>query len=297
VSDHRFSLGARGPRFSAAFLTLMALACGAAPAASDCTPLARQLKSRVLDQMWGAVLEDAEKLLACDSNSAQARFYSARALDRLRKRAEAVDAYETFMQKDCRGDDNEFLCEDARVSHTGLLKERVAKEGCESEAMDQLMKGLRIGDPYSRIFTAMEISKLPRCDEAKKEALKVLLEAQRLEDDNDFRNEICLAIIRIDPAKCSKGTPNLLDDDGPSFIKVRVFDCAADSVKVSVNMPFAFARAVMESLGPEILDQIKTEGFDIENLWDSLGKMGPNQKFEMKIDDDGRCEEIEVWFE
>jgi len=294
VSDHLYSLGGRGLRFSAALLALMAVVAPAG--AADCAPLARQLKSRVLDQMWGAVLEDAEKLAACDSNSAQARFYRARALDRLKKRAEAADAYESFMRKDCRGDDNEFLCEDARVSHTSLLKERVTNEGCESDAMDDLLKGLRTGDPYSRIFTAMEISKLPRCAEAKEEALKVLLEAQRLEEDNEFRDEICLAIIRIDPAKC-KGTPGAAGEDGPSFIKVRVFDCTEDRVKVSVNMPFSFARAVMESLGPEILDQVKQEGFDIENLWDSLRKMGPNQKFEMKIDDDHRCEEIEVWFE
>ena len=246
--------------------------------------------------MWGAVLEDADKLLDCDSSAAQARFYRARALDRLRRRAEAAEAYEVFMRKDCRGDANEFLCEDARVSHTSLLRERVTSEGCGSEAMDQLLKGLSTGDPYSRIFTAMELSRLPRCDDAKAKALKVLLEAQRLEEDTDFRNEICLAIIRIDPSKCS-GTSDDATDDGPSFIKVRVFDCNAERVKVSVNMPFSFARAVMESLGPEILDEIKEEGFDIENLWDSISKMGPDQRFQLKIDDDNRCEEIEVWFE
>jgi hypothetical protein len=273
----------------------MALLTVAAPAAAaDCAPLARQLKLSALDQMWGAVLEDADKLLACDAGAAQARFYRARALDRLRKRADAAEAYEDFMRKDCRGAANDFLCEDARVSHTSLLKERVTSEGCGSEAMDQLLKGLTTGDPYSRIFTAMELSKLPRCDDAKAKALKVLLEAQRLEEDTDFRNEICLAIIRIDPSKCSGTTDN---DDGPAFIKVRVFDCNAERVKVSVNMPFSFARAVMESLGPEILDQIKEEGFDIENLWDSISKLGPKQKFQMKIDDDNRCEEIEVWFE
>jgi hypothetical protein len=295
VSDRPFFLHGLGPRIPAGLVALLAVAAPAA--AADCAPLARQLKLSALDQMWGAVLEDAEKLLDCDSNAAQARFYRARALDRLRKRAEAAEAYEVFMRKDCRGGANEFLCEDARVSHTSLLKERVTNEGCDSEAMDQLLQGLSTGDPYSRIFTAMEISKLPRCDAAKAKALAVLLEAQRLEEDTEFRNEICLAIIRIDPAKCSGGTIDEPGKDGPSFIKVRVFDCAEERVKVSVNMPFSFARAVMESLGPEILDQVKAEGFDIENLWDSLRKMGPNQKFELKIDDDNRCEEIEVWFE
>ncbi len=293
MSDRPFSSGGPGLRIPVGLLALLAVAAPAA--AADCAPLARQLKLSALDQMWGAVLEDADKLLDCDSSAAQARFYRARALDRLRKRAEAAEAYEVFMRKDCRGDANEFLCEDARVSHTTLLKERVTREGCGSEAMDQLLKGLSTGDPYSRIFTAMELSKLPRCDDAKAKALKVLLEAQRLEEDTDFRNEICLAIIRIDPSKCS-GTS---DDeyDGPAFIKVRVFDCKEERVKVSVNMPFSFARAVMESLGPEILDEIKEEGFDIENLWDSISKLGPKQKFQMKIDDDDRCEEIEVWFE
>ncbi|MEE8385266.1 MAG: hypothetical protein V3S01_05080 [Dehalococcoidia bacterium] len=295
MSDRPFSSGGVGLRIPVGLVALLAVAAPAA--AADCAPLARQLKLSALDQMWGAVLEDAEKLLDCDSSAAQARFYRARALDRLRKRAEAVTAYEAFMAKDCRGAANEFLCEDARVSHTSLLKERVTSEGCGSEAMDQLLSGLSTGDPYARIFTAMELSKLPRCDDAKAKALKVLLEAQRLEDDTEFRNEICLAIIRIDPSKCSGGTSKNAAADGPSFIKVRVFDCNAERVKVSVNMPFSFARAVMESLGPEILDQIKAEGFDIENLWDSISKLGPDQKFQFKIDDDHRCEEIEVWFE
>ncbi len=294
MSDRPFSSGGVGLRIPVGLVALLAVAAPAA--AADCAPLARQLKLSALDQMWGAVLEDADKLLACDAGAAQARFYRARALDRLRTRDEELAAYEVFMRKEFRGSANEFLCEDARVSHTSLLKERVTREGCGSEAMDQLLKGLTTGDPYSRIFTAMELSKLPRCDDAKAKALKVLLEAQRLEEDTDFRNEICLAIIRIDPSKCS-GTSDSAADDGPSFIKVRVFDCNAERVKVSVNLPFSFARAVMESLGPEILDQIKDEGFDIENLWDSISKLGPKQKFQMKIDDDHRCEEIEVWFE
>ncbi len=294
MSDRPFSSGGPGLRIPVGLLALLAVAAPAA--AADCAPLARQLKLSALDQMWGAVIEDADKLLACDAGAAQARFYRARALDRLRKRAEAVAAYEVFMRKDCRGAANEFLCEDARVSHTSLLKERVTSEGCGSEAMDQLLKGLTTGDPYSRIFTAMELSKLPRCDDAKAKALKVLLEAQRLEEDTDFRNEICLAIIRIDPSKCS-GTSDNAEDDGPSFIKVRVFDCKAERVKVSVQMPFSFARAVMESLGPEILDEIKEDFVDIENLWESISKLGPDQKFQMKIDNDDKCEEVEVWFE
>ncbi len=253
MSDRPFSSGGPGLRIPVGLVALLAVVAPAA--AADCAPLARQLKLSALDQMWGAVLEDAEKLLGCDPSAAQARFYRARALDRLRKRAEAVKAYEAFMRKDCRGAANEFLCEDARVSHTSLLKERVTSEGCGSEAMDQLLSGLTTGDPYSRIFTAMELSKLPRCDDAKVKALKVLLEAQRLEEDTDFRNEICLAIIRIDPSKCS-GTSDSTADNGPSFIKVRVFDCNAERVKVSVNMPFSFARAVMECLGPELLDEI-----------------------------------------
>ena len=36
---------------------------------------------------------------------------------------------------------------------------------------------------------------------------------------------------------------------------------------------------------------------DIENLWESLKKLDAHQKFEFKIDDGGRCEEIELWFE
>ena len=162
--------------------------------------------------------------------------------------------------------------------------------------MKLLVGELKNRDVYTRIFTAIQISKLRGADQAKSEALPVLVEAYRLEDDRDFQNEICLAIIQIDPTKCSKGTATRGSEDEPRFIKARVYDCNTHEEKVSVTMPFSFAKAVFESLGPEILEEIK-EQFDIENFWESLRAMDKKDKFELKIDNDSRCEEIEVWFE
>ena len=100
MSDRLFSPGGPGWRFPVGVLAMLAVAAPAcdastsagissgsvptdsgsaaspavAAAVTDCAPLARQLKLSALDQMWGAVIEDADKLLACDAGAAQARF-------------------------------------------------------------------------------------------------------------------------------------------------------------------------------------------------------------------------------
>jgi tetratricopeptide (TPR) repeat protein len=297
VSDLR-GVGARAvlPRLIPVVLLLLA----AAPArAADCEALARQMKLGVLDQRWGGVLEDATKLVECDPkgpHAEKAAFYRARALDRLRRLDQALGAYREFLNQRCAGLRDSFLCEDATVSMYSLAADMVSKG--KPEKVMILLDGLQTGEPYSRIFAAIRIAKLPANDDAKEKALPVLIEAYRLEDDADFRNEICLGIIRIDPAKCGGGPGGPSPGQEPQWIKVRVFDCKNDVEKVKVNLPFSFAEAAIESLGPEILKAIQEEGvFDLQNFWASIRKLGPGEVFRLEINEPTHCEEIEIWFE
>lgn len=280
-------------------LALGLLAAGNTARASECETLPKLLKMDALDQRWGGVLEDADKLLACDPtgpNASQAAFYRARALDRLRRPADAVLAYQTFLQGHCAaGGDDSILCSDARVALLSLAGEQVSKG--DASLLRILLDGLKGPDPYSRVFAGIQVSKLSGQKEAKAQALPVLVEGYRLEDDKAFRNEICMAIIRIDPSKCGGGTTATgTNRPEPQWIKVRVFDCKNNVEKVKVNMPFSFAEALLESLGPQVMTEIKKQGFDLDNLWQSLKKMGPEQVFKLEIND-GDCENIEIWFE
>jgi len=290
----------RDPGRFAGWLAVALVAGGAAAQASECETLPKLLKMDALDQRWGGVLEDADKLLACEPNgpnASQAAFYRARALDRLRRPGEAVAAYQLFLQGNCAaaGEDS-ILCSDARVALLSLAGEQVSKG--DASQLRILLDGLKGPDPYSRVFAGIQVSKLTGAKEAKAQALPVLVEGYRLEDDKAFRNEICLAIIRIDPSKCGGGTSGKGSSrPEPQWIKVRVFDCKNNVEKVKVNMPFSFAQALLESLGPEVMTEIKKQGFDLDNLWDSLKKMGPEQVFKLEINNSGDCENIEVWFE
>lgn len=277
---------------------LLLLASSPAVRAADCSALARQLSSEVLDRRWGGALEVADLLLECDPrgpNAAKASFYRARALQQLRRLDDAFPAYEEFLHDHCRVGNNPVLCEDATVSLYTLAGDLVSKG--ESRYLRVLTDGLTTGEPYSRTFAAIQIAKLPKNEEAKQKAIDVLVEAYRLEEDPDFQNEICLAILKIDPSKCGGRAGRPGNRQEPQWIKVRVFDCARNVEKVKVNMPFSFAKAVIESLGPEVLDAIRAEGFDVENLWEALRKMGPEDVFKLQINDGGRCEDYEIWFE
>ena len=277
----------------------LSLLAAALPAvAADCDALARQLRVEALDQAWGAVHQTASRLLECDPDgpyAEKASFYRARALDRRRQVDEAFAAYRAFLDTYCGGTGS-FLCEDATVSLYTLAAGRVAKG--EDEKLQVLLDGLRAGDFYSKVFAGIQISKLPAHPGAKKRALPVLIEAHKLEDDRDFRNEICLSIIRIDPAECGGGggRPRAEFPDA-QWIKVRVWDCIEQKEKVKVNLPLSFAQAVIESLGEEVMREIRAQGFDLENLWESLKRMNHKDKITISIDEEGSCEEIEIWFE
>jgi hypothetical protein len=278
---------------------LLALLASTAVAAEDCEAIARRMSVAALDQMWGGVLEDASSYLESCAGGPQAEkaaFYKARALDRLRRFDLAFPAYRSFMDRFCPRGGESFLCEDATVSLYTLAADRVAKG--EADKLQILLDGLRSGDFYSKVFAGVQISKLPSHPDAKAKALPVLVEAHRLEDDPDFRNEICLAILRIDPSQCGggPGRPGAGLPE-PQMIRVRVWDCNAQKEKVSVNLPFSFARAAIESLGPEILNEVEAQGFDLENAWETLKKLKPNERFQLSIHEEDECLEVEIWFE
>ena len=263
---------------------------------ADCAGLVRRLKLGAMDQMWGGVLEDSNNILrGCDGAPAEmASYYRARALDRLRRHDQALPAYREFLDEYCVSGES-FLCEDATVSLYSLAAERVRKG--DPDKVKILLEGLRAGDFYTKVFAGIQIAKLPGNDAAKEKALPLLVEAYRLEDDRNFQNEICLAIIQVDPTKCGGGAAGSPGDEDPSWIRVRVWDCHEKIEKVKVNLPFSFAAAAIEALGPEILHGIEAEGFDLENMWASLRKLQPNERFSISINDDDQCMDIEIWFD
>lgn len=265
----------------------------------------RLIKENVFDENWEAVLAGAEKLIASYPNSpslARTMYYRARALQKLGRDTEAVVAYGEFID---RFPDETLLREDALISRMGLAKS-MYMDG-KKEVIRILLDGLE-EKGYPRIYDAIQISFLDHRP-GQKRALPVLKECAGSEDeDAEVRNECTLALLRMGaapPAPPSPPAPPAPPDapaapgapGEPKLIRLQVRDKATDKITVAVNLPIAFAEALLQSLDEidqgEVVAELKARGYDINNLWKSLRTLGKQTLVEIETEE----ARIKVWLE
>lgn len=285
-------------------LGLLLIACPAPPGAAfappDASPedeILRQIKNDVFDEKWESVLADCERLIATYPKSdslARTYYYRAKALHHLQGREEAaVTAYGDFIEK---FPSEALLREDALISRMKLAKSLWLAGKRDNVSI--LMKGLD-EKGYPRIYAAILISHLDN-KPARARALPVLQECSRAEKDAEVRNECTLGILRIDPSavpapKTSPKLPGALSE--PKLIRLEVRDKKTGSVTVAVNLPIAFAEALLGSLSEidrgHVMQELTERHIDLDNLMRSLKSLGPQTLVEVETQD----AKIRVWLE
>jgi hypothetical protein len=278
---------------------VLPLLLGSAPGEPE---LVRQLKVDVFDENWAAVLEDCEALLTRFPGSAmreQAAFYRTRALARLPGReAEAIDALREFL-RDRPGD--RVLLEEAWSS---LFAVACARPGGGRPCREALAEGLDSPAPYVSTLAAIRSADLEDAG-LRRRALPLLKEAYASQTDPDIRNEILIAIFKIDPAAVpppAGAPPESRPRDGagagePAFIRLTVFDKAAQRFEVKVRFPVAFARMLIDALGESRREEVRREarrqGVDIDEIFEAIRRSGRGRLLEVDTDDSS----IEIWIE
>lgn len=267
--------------------------------------LMRKIKEDVFDERWAEVLESARELIEGypgSSSMARTMIYRARALEKLGRDDEAMEAYGQFVEK---FPGEILLREDALISQMGLAK-RMVLSG-RKEAVEILVDGLR-EKGYPKIYAAIQLSFLDfRPGHSK--ALPILKECAEGEQDAEVRNECTLAILRIDPTaleyRTNRMAPGPSSDEGPApapggepkLIRLQVRDKVTDKITVAVNLPVAFAEALLGSLSEleqgRVVDELKARGYDINNLWKSLKTLGKQTLVEIETEE----ARIKVWLE
>jgi hypothetical protein len=271
--------------------------------------LMRAIKEDVFEERWDSVLAGAEKVIADFPQSpslARTMYYKARALHKLGRGNEAVDAYGDFIKK---FPNETLLREDALISRMGLAKGMVL-DG-RKDQIRPLLDGLQ-EKGYPKIYAAIQISFLDNRP-GQKQALPVLKECAEGESDAEVRNECTLAILRISPTNVpsipnqvaappdAPRPPEAPTPPGapgePKLIRLQVRDKVTEKVTVAVNLPIAFAEALLQSLGEieqgEIVRELQARGYDINNLWKSLKTLGKQTLVEIETED----ARIKVWLE
>jgi hypothetical protein len=268
-----------------------AFAAAGAPSEDE---MFRQIKSDVFDEKWESVLADSEHLISAYPKSEslpRTYYYRAKALQHLPGREEqAAAAYGEFIEK---FPSEALLREDAIISRLNLAKSMWLMG--KKDAIAILVKSLD-EKGYPRIYAAIQISHLDN-KPARARALPVLQECMRDEKEAEIRNECTLGILRIDPSAVPAPKASVAGATEPKLIRLEVRDKKTGSITVAVNLPIAFAEALLGSLSAidrgRVVQQLSERHIDLDNLMRSLKSLGSQTLVEVETED----AKIKVWLE
>ncbi len=265
--------------------------------------LVRQLKVDVFDENWEAVLKDCDELLTRFPGSPdrdQAAFYRTRALSRLPgRRAEAIAALQEFL----RGHrDDRLLVEEAWSSLFAVAC--ASGRGGSRPCRDALGEGLENPAPFVSTLAAIRIADVDNTA-LRRRALPLLKKAYDSQTDADIRNEILIAILKIDPDEVpapdgsSSESPQRAPgkENEPAFIRMSVFNKLEERFELKVQFPVAFARMLIDTLGQQHREELRREarrqGMNIDEIFDAIRRSGTGRLLEVDTDES----RIEIWIE
>ena len=274
----------------------------AGPAESD---LVRQIKVDVFDENWDAVLKGCEDLLAhypASPSTTQAAFYRARALSRIPGREkDAATAFRDFVSRHA-GD--KMLSEQAWTSLFSLACDARRTRG--SACQETLDEGL--SNPSAYVSTLAAIRAADTKDESLRgRALVVLKKALATQSEQDIRNEILIAILKIDPKEVPSPAPRSQPAAGtsavaasghaPSLIRMTIFNKEEGRFELKISLPVAFAQMLLNSLDEDARSEIRREarrqGINLDDVFDAIQKAGAGRFLEVDTEES----RIEVWIE
>ncbi len=297
----RRSVAARA--FALGVLGALGLALAGAAAPED-DPF-RQVKVDVFDQDWPAVLRGCEEILKghpAGAAAAQASFYRARALTRIPGReAEGLEAFRTFVAGFPR---EKVMVEEAwgAIFSTACPARAAAKAACSAA----LREGLADPSPYVSTLAAIRASDTG--DQAlRPRALAILKKAYATQTEPEIRNEILIAILKIDPKQVPQSEPPRPPSPAapgrpsaaksPSLIRMTVYNKPEKRFDLKVNLPVAFARMLVEALDEQDRQDMKREarqkGIDLDDIFQAIEKAGAGKLLEV----DSEESHIEIWIE
>lgn len=274
-------------------VALLSVAQGRAdpsPAADDL----RTAKALFFDGSYAEARRAWEMVRASAAPEARdAQFWIARCSENLGELQRALDEYRRYVEAKPA---NAALAAEARTARAGLAL-KLVKAG-QRQHLALLRATLEDPSRSVRYFAALQLSQLGPRDGAP--AIPVLREILAQEKDPDLVDRAKLALVRLDPKALR---PPLAEPAAPparppartiTWIKVRIFEKGHNQPTVSINLPIGLADLVFKSLPEEARDTLKRKGYDADNFWERLKKLGPTEI--VTIQGDGG-ERIQIWTE
>jgi hypothetical protein len=269
---------------------------------------------------------DAEKLktaksLSFDKKHAQARnlwleikkaggpdaelaaMWVARSSDGLGEYERALSEYTEYLSRRPADAD---LAEEARTSRVRLATKLY--EAGKRQHLPIVRDALTDKSKTVRYYAAFQLASLGT--EVGQPAVPVLKKILAEEKDEDLVERAKLRLLKVDPdalAPVVAGratTPAPRPSARPSpvppavragnFLRLHIFERGRNEPKVQINLPIALADLAFKSLPDEAKRDLRRKGYDADNFWEQLKRLGPLEILEI-VGDDG--ERIKIWIE
>jgi hypothetical protein len=283
----------RASRIVVAFL----LAAGLSGSTRAADPeKARQAKTLFFDRQY-AQARDAWQVVLQHSRGPeadQAAFWIARASESLGEAERAFKEYGAFL---ARRPADQVLVEEARTNRVGLAAQ-LYKAG-QRQHLDVIYAGLDDPARTVRYYAAFQLANLGPA--AGKRAIPILRRIIEQEKDEDLVDRAKLYLMKLDPESLSRMEPRVSAEGRVSaprgdgrMLRVRMFEKGLSRPKVTVNLPMTLADLLFKSLPDEAKRELRRKGYDADNFWDQLKKLGPTQIVDIEGDEGQR---IQIWIE
>ena len=238
---------------------------------------------------WLAILSSAR-----GAQADTAAFWVARSTEHLGERERAFKEYGDFL---ARRPADQALAEEARTNRVGLAA-RLYKDG-KRQYLPVLHEALADPSKTVRYYAALQSCGLG--SEAGRPAVPLLKRIVATERDEDLVQRAKLCLLRLDPkalsdmpSSAASSPPPRSGSSGTRMLKIRIVEQGRR--KVSVDVPMALAEIVFKSLPEDAKRELRLKGYDADNFWDQLTKLGPTQVIDI-VGEEGKDERIQIWIE
>jgi len=282
-------------RLSAPFLALLTFATLVAPAPGDDDEKLRRAKTLFFDRRYVEARQVWQEILGGPKagDDEAAAYWVARCSESLKEDERALKEYTEYV---ARRPSDRALAEEARTSRVGLAA-RLYKAGTRQH-LPILREALTDPAKTVRYYGAFQLAGLGA--EVGLPAVAVLKTIVRVEKDPDLVDRAKLLLLRIDPSALAldarppgAAPPRAGAAKEATWVRIRI-DKAGGAPQVSVNLPVGLAELIFKSLPDDARRELKLKGYDADNFWDRLKKLGRTEILKIEGEDGER---IQIWLE
>ncbi len=273
---------------------ILALSLLAGPAFGEDSERLRNAKTLFFDRKYVEAREAWRGLLGAGGPEAEtAAYWVARCSESLKEDARAVKEYDDYL---ARRPADRALAEEARTNRIGLAARLV--KGGQRDYLPILREALADTSKTVRYYAAFQLAGLGA--DVGQPAVPVLKTILRDEKDPDLVDRAKLLLLRIDPGALApepaarpSSDPRKASPKAATWVRVRV-QKADGKPEVAINVPLALAELIFKSLPDDARRELKLKGYDADNFWTQLKKMGPMEIIHVQGEDGER---IDIWLE